>query len=120
MSQANRVDTLVVRLPASAAVLRAYCRFLYQVGEQSLPNGFVIVAERLSAGKPSEMLVEGNTVFYLESLLRRYVYGEPLRLKSNRQVRTAVLRILDNLVDAGASAAYRMRDDFVTPIGPHS
>ncbi len=115
--QAGRVDELVAKLPASSAALGAYCRFLYHVGEQSLPNGFVIVGERLGAGKPSEMLVEGNTVFYLESLLRRYVCGEPLRLKSNPQVRTAILRILDDLVDAGSSAAYRMRDDFVTPGG---
>ncbi len=118
--QAGRIDVLVARLPASAAVLEAYCRFLYEIGECSLPNGFVIVADRLSAGTPSEMLAGGNTVFYLETLLRRYVYSEPLRLKSNPQVRTAVLRILDELVEAGSSAAFRLRDDFVTPIGKQS
>lgn len=118
--QASRIDALVKRLPASAAVLGAYCCFLYEIGEHSLPNGFVIVAERLSVGNPSEMLPAGDTVFYLESLLQRYIYSEPRRLKSNPQVRTAVLRILDELVEAGSSAAFRMRDDFVTPLGAQS
>ena len=118
--QEGRIDVLVGRLPTSAAALAAYCSFLLQIGEHSLPNGFVIIADRLRAGTPSEMLAGGNTVFDLETLLRRYVYGEPLRLKSNPQVRTAVLRILDELVEAGSSAAFRMRDDFVTPIGAQS
>ena len=55
-------------------------------------------------------------MFCLESLLHRFIYSEPLRLKTNVKVRSAVLTILDTLVDAGSSAAYRMRDDFVTPI----
>jgi hypothetical protein len=43
-------------------------------------------------------------------------YREPLGVKSNPEIRSAVLMILDQLVDSGSSAAYRMRDDFVTPI----
>jgi hypothetical protein len=108
---------LVKRLPISAAMLREYCRFLYEIREASLPNGFVIVAERFGAGNMSEMLARDSTVFYLETFLRRHVYGEPLRLKHNPSVRTAVLRILDDLVQAGSFAAFRMRDDFVTPVG---
>ena len=72
----------------------------------------------LTGRDPNELLSEGNTVFYLESVLQRYVYGEPLRLKSDPTLRAAVLTVLDSLVNAGSSAAYRMRDDFVTPIGP--
>ena len=114
--QASRIDALVNCLPVSAAVLHAYCRFLYDIGERSLPNGFVVVAERFGDGKMSEMLAAESTGFYLESLLRKYVYGEPLKLKQNSRVRSAVLRILDHLVEAGSSAAFRMRDDFVTPV----
>jgi hypothetical protein len=76
----------------------------------------VILADSLAAGDPVAMLAERNTVFLLESLLRRYVYAEPHRLKSDPAVRTAVLVLLDHLVEAGSSAAYRMRDDFVTPL----
>ena len=39
----------------------------------------------------------------------------PSRLKSAPTLRDDVLYILDQLVAAGSSAAYIMRDDFVTP-----
>jgi len=54
-------------------------------------------------------------MFMLESLLQRYVYGRPLELKTDASVRAAVLDVLDMLVENGSSAAFRMRDDFVTP-----
>jgi hypothetical protein len=113
---ADRVDTLFDNLPPCATVLDAYCRFLYTIGEKSLPHAFVVVANRLNAGDASQMLSQDATVLYLESLLRRFIYSEPLQLKTNVKVRSAILTILDKLVDSGSSAAYRMRDDFVTPI----
>jgi len=117
--QGHRVDKLAARFPGSAAVFDAYCRFLYDIGETSLPKAFVLLADSLAVGNPAEMLADRNTVYLLESLLRRHVYAEPHRLKSDPDVRTAVLKLLDQLVEAGSSAAYRMRDDFVTPLwGP--
>ena len=62
------------------------------------------------------MLREANTVFMLEVLLRRHVYGRPLELKRERPIRDAVLYLLDILVEQGSSASFRMRNDFVTPV----
>jgi len=42
-------------------VLDAYCRFLYTIGEQSLPHSFVVVANRLNAGDASQMLSQDTT-----------------------------------------------------------
>jgi hypothetical protein len=114
--QAHRIDALASRFRGSATALEAYCRFLHDIGETSLPKAFVIVADSLAAGEPLAMLSDQNTVFLLESLLRRYVYAEPHRLKSDVAIRSAALALLDHLVEAGSSAAYRMRDDFVTPL----
>jgi hypothetical protein len=44
------------------------------------------------------------------------VYGRPLELKQDPRIRDAVLYLLDVLVDCGSSAAFKMRDDFVTPV----
>ena len=112
---AFRVDGLFQALAPTAVVLDNYVRFLYHIGEQSLPMAFRYVAARLQAGDPQTMLRMSNTVFMLESLLRRHVYGRPLQLKADRDLREAVLYLLDVLVENGSSAAYRMRDDFVTP-----
>ena len=113
---AQRLDTLFEDLPATSTVLDDYVRFLYHIGEQSLPAAFVLIAKRLQSADSHEMLSESNTVFLLEVLLQRHVYGKPLELKSKAAVRDAVLSLLDVLVENGSSAAFRMRDDFVTPI----
>ncbi|MHB9110576.1 MAG: hypothetical protein ACYDCO_26280 [Armatimonadota bacterium] len=113
---AGHVHTLFEDLPATSTVLESYLRFLYHIGEQSLPEAFIRITNRLKQGGVMQMLRNGNTIFMLESLLQRYVYGKPLELKSRRDLREAVLFLLDTLVEQGSSAAFRMRDDFVTPL----
>lgn len=112
----GHVHALFEDLPASSTVLDDYLRFLYHIGEQSLPEAFIRIAKRLQQGNPRKMMRKGNTVFLLETLLQRYVYGRPLELKRQSDLRKAVLSLLDLLVENGSSAAFRMRDDFVTPI----
>ena len=112
---AHLVHALFEALPTTSVVLDDYTRFLYHIGERSLPDAFVRVGDALRRGNTQKMLAKSNTVFMLEVLLQRYVYGRPLELKRDNRIRDAVLFILDCLVEAGSSAAFRMRDDFVTP-----
>ena len=112
---AHLVDSLFEALPPSSIVLDDYTRFLFHIGECSLPEAFVRIAAALQCGDARKMLSKSNTVFMLESLLQRHVYGRPLELKRDSRTRDAVLSILDWLVEMGSSAAFRMRDDFVTP-----
>jgi hypothetical protein len=75
--------------------------------------------KKLRHGDARQMLTEEpDTIFMLEVILQRHVYVRPLELKKDAALRTAILFILDTLVDNGSSAAFRMRDDFVTPIAP--
>ena len=112
---AHLVHALFEALPPTSIVLDDYARFLYHIGERSLPDAFARVAAALRRGNAQKMLAMSNTVFVLEVLLQRYVYGRPLELKRDDRIRDAVLFILDCLVESGSSAAFRMRDDFVTP-----
>ncbi len=111
----HRVHILFKNLPPCSVVLDGYVRFLYHIGQQSLPEAFVQIAERLQSGDTQWMLRRTNTVFMLEVLLQRHVYSRPLELKQSPALRDAVLVLLDLLVESGSSAAFRMRDDFVTP-----
>ncbi|HEX5177807.1 MAG TPA: hypothetical protein VFW04_00635 [Gemmatimonadaceae bacterium] len=113
---AHLVHALFSCLSPSSAVLDVYARFLYHIGDRSLPDALIHVADALRLGSTAEMLAKPNTVFLLEVLLQRYVYGRPLELKRNERLRDSVLFILDCLVESGSSAAFRMRDDFVTPM----
>ena len=97
-------------------MLHDYVRFLYHIGEQSLPEAFLRVTKYLQPDRSRELFTNTDTIFMLEVLLQRYVYGKPLELKRLPSIREAILFLLDALVEAGSSAAFRMRDDFVTPI----
>jgi hypothetical protein len=113
---ADNVHSLFEALPASSTILHDYVEFLYRIGEQSLPKAFAVIANRLSGVDSTHMLKNSDTIYMLEVLLQRYVYGRPLELKRQKELRDAVLLLLDLLVENGSSAAFRMRDDFVTPM----
>lgn len=112
----DRLHRLFETLPVSKAVLRQYVSFLYHVGEESLPVAYVRIATKMKTGTPSELLDSSEIVFLFESTLQRQVYAKPVELKQREDLRTSVLYLLDQLVDIGSSAAFRMRDDFVTPL----
>jgi hypothetical protein len=112
---AHNVDALFDALPPVWIVLDSYVRFLYHIGERSMPAAFMRIANALRRGNPADMLRESNTVFVLEVLLQRHVYARPLELKRDPALREAILNLLDVLAESGSSAAFRMRDDFVTP-----
>jgi hypothetical protein len=114
--RAHYVNSLFDKMPPSSTILNAYLRFLYHIGERSLPDAFIRIAHRLKDGKAAEMLKKGDSIFMLEELLQRHVYAKPLELKQNQELRNAVLYLLDLLVESGSSASFRMRDDFVTPV----
>ena len=113
--EAHRIDSLALRLPGASVCLNAYLRFLYSIGRQSLPSAFSFVAELLERNESMQAFSGSDIGFFLEALLRNYVYSEPHRVKADSVLRNAVLSILDRLVEHGSSSAYRMRDDFVTP-----
>ncbi len=111
----ERLSRLFASLPPTAAVLNAFVTFLYSIGSRSLPQAFVLISEQLTnSGDARLMLALPRTVAGLETILTRHVYSSPAILKSQPELRRAVLHILDELVESGSSRAYRMRDDFVT------
>jgi len=111
-----RIDKLFQVLPMSTALLRAYSGYLYNIGETSLPNAFELIANRLKSEENPSALVQGSARSNLAAVLLRYVYSDSRALKSKPLMRKAVLSLLDILVEAGSSTAYKMRDDFVTPL----
>ena len=81
----GEVSALVATLPATPPILEAYLRYLYGIGERSLPKAFTVVETILkNAKQPIALLDSSNTVFYLEMLLQRYVYAESERLKADQ------------------------------------
>jgi len=103
-------------LRTSSCATDAYVYLLYHVGEQSLPNAFIGIKQQCDRDDPKRLFGDSSTRYRLEVILQRFVYSKPLLLKERAALRNAVLTILDALIELGSSAAFRMRDDFVTPI----
>lgn len=57
---------------------------------------------------------EEGPQLHLEVMLAHYVQGTPSALKADPRVNAAVTSLLDQMVERGSAAAFRMRDDFVT------
>jgi len=116
--QRARIGVLVSAVGQYPAAFEATCRLLHSVGGVFLPEAFLWVDQCLQNGEPGKMLVDKDTVFCLENILRRAIYGTSSQLRETNQLRSAVIRILDKLVDQGSSAAFRMREYFVSPPAP--
>ena len=117
---AHRLDEIAQQLPAVTSCLLAYLRFLSTIGGNSLPAALKTIDSLLKKGNAASMSADSNVAFCLETVLRRFVYAQPFKVKSDARLRDAILAILDALVSSGSSSAYRMRDDFVTPSGHQS
>lgn len=111
----EKVNEFVRCLPSAPHVLASFVFYLYKVGEDSLPDALSIVAGHLRTKNHDVLPIDKSTVYFLESILQRYVYGEPKLLQANQDLRQDTILILDRLVDSGSPAAYKMRDYFTAP-----
>jgi hypothetical protein len=89
--------------------------FLAHAGSSALPQAILEVERKLSAGVSAELL-DDNAVFYLEQFLGRLISGGDSNIRADAPLRAATLVLLDAMVARGSSMAYKLRDDFLTPI----
>ncbi len=91
----------------------AFATFLATIGSGLMPEVLPLLAEKLS--QPGSVL-SPRTLGRFETMLAGLIYAGSARIRQEPLLRDATLRVLDILIDAGSSKAYRMRDDFVTPL----
>jgi len=113
--ETHRVRDLFQRLPPTQKGFETYAYFLAKTGTPTLPDSLFDVADKLQMGTDGSLLTD-TAVFYFEEILTRLIYGGNSRIRSEAQLREATLQVLDRLITAGSSRAYKLRDDFLTPI----
>jgi hypothetical protein len=109
------VDNFFQSIPASTFVLESYSHYLYHIGHDSLPNAFILIADKFGNHLGTSVLSDANLRWYLDALVARVIYEDLKKLKATPRLRKAIMCILDSLVQAGSSVAFLLRDDFVTP-----
>ena len=113
--ETQRLREFFLRLPPMEKGFECYAYYLAKAGTPTLPDALIEVSAKLAESAGHGLLNE-TAIFYLEEILTRLIYGGNSRIRIESALRHATLRILDALVDAGSSPAYKLRDDFVTPV----
>lgn len=109
----EKVADFFSRLPASSSAVASYSMLLAKVGATALPGAIVSVAQKVNTAGPT--ILSRGAQFYLETVLSRLIYGGNVEVRTNSTIRGAAIDLLNALVDAGSSAAFKLRDDLLTP-----
>ena len=113
--ETQRLREFFLRLPPMEQGFECYAYYLAKAGTPTLPDALTDVSAKLQESTSRGLLNE-TAVFYLEEILTRLIYGGNSRIRIESDLRKATLIILDALIAAGSSPAYKLRDDFLTPI----
>lgn len=114
-SDGHRLLALFRDLPPTPEALSAFSRTAARFQTEFVPVALPALTEKLS------ILQEGpamwpSTILSLETILQEQVYSGSPKVRHDADLRNATLAILEILVENGSSAAFKMRDDFVTPL----
>lgn len=96
------------------AVLYSISKLLNEIGSGFIDDGIVWLSDMLekNTNLSSEDL-EVNTIYYMENLVRNYVFHNRHAVKTNPVLNKRMLTILDFLVEKASVTAYLIREDIL-------
>ncbi len=93
-------------------VLYSLAKLLNQIGSGFALDGIFWVSGILERGvNLADEKLETNTIYYLENLVRGFVLRNRHKVRTTMQIKTAVLVILNFLIEQGSVTAYLVRED---------
>jgi len=96
------------------STLYALARSLNGVASRYLNLGIAWLSEMLTCHKSLwAAKLETNTLYYLESLVRKYIYKERENIRRTKQLKEEVLVILEFLVEKGSVVGYILRENIL-------
>ncbi len=96
------------------SVLYAIAKLLNEIGSSFLDKGISWIAGMLSKSASLQTgEVHPNTIYYLEIIVRKYVYLNRTKLKTNRLVKGQIIGLLNFLVARGSVNGYLLREDIL-------
>jgi hypothetical protein len=96
------------------SVLYSISKLLNDIGSSFVSDGLIWISNMLSKHSQYETLkLERNTSYYLENLVRKYVYKEREKIKKNKRLKEKILVILNFLVEKGSTVSYILRENII-------
>jgi hypothetical protein len=96
------------------STLYALAKSLNNVASRYLNPGIAWLSGMLTCNRKLwTARLETNTLYYLESLVRKYIYKERERIRRAKQLKEEVLVILEFLVEKGSVVGYILRENIL-------
>ena len=94
--------------------LYAISKLLNNIGSSYLDDGILWLSDMLSKNKDfSTVKLKMNTVYYVENLVRKYIYKNCTKIRKTKKLKERVLIILDFLIAKGSDVGYILRENIV-------
>jgi hypothetical protein len=96
------------------AVLYSISRVLNSIGSHFINQGTNWIYTIVSKNKNLEMKdLESNTIFYLERLMRKFIFLNKERIKREIRLKNRVIPILDFMIERGSVHGYLLRESIL-------
>ena len=95
-------------------VLDSISKFLNEIGSYFIDDGILWISDIIKNNPNlSKISLEINTVFYMENILRIYVFKNHQKIKTKSYIRQQILIVLDFLVEKSSEVAYQLRENIL-------
>ncbi|WBW95285.1 AVAST type 4 anti-phage nuclease Avs4 [Oceanirhabdus sp. W0125-5] len=96
------------------SVLYSISKLLNDIGSSFIAEGLIWISNMLSNHSEYDTLkLERNTPYYLENLVRKYVYEEREKIKKNKRLKQKILVVLNFLIEKGSTVGYILRENII-------
>lgn len=99
---------------SSPSVLYSLAKLLTDIGSAFRDDGILWISDMIknNPGLSSKEL-EVNTVYYLENLVRSYIFKNHHKVRTTLRLKNQIMIILDFLLEKGSVTAYLLREDIL-------
>ncbi|PJO44923.1 AVAST type 4 anti-phage nuclease Avs4 [Lysinibacillus xylanilyticus] len=96
------------------ALLYSMSKLFNDIGSSFATNGIMWISNMLSKHPEYGTLkLEVNTSYYLENLVRKYVYENRDKIKKNKMLKQKILVTLNFLIEKGSTVGYILRENII-------
>jgi len=97
-----------------ASTLYSVSKLLNDIGSPYLNDGVLWVSNMLANNKNLlTAKLEVNTIYYIENLVRKYIYKNRTKIRETKKLKGDVLAILDFLIAKGSVIGYILREGII-------
>ena len=96
------------------SALYAISKLLNDIGSSYLNDGISWLSDMLQSNKNLlSAKLETNAIYYLENLVKKYIYKNREKIKKTKKLKQEVLIILDFLIERGSVVGYILRENIL-------